>query len=258
MVTMGSKAIAVTEHENKCPECLRLKISGEVVDKSLLASLKNPEPEKINLFVQINFHEQWIDFDFGLVKLGRVKFGLRGGELRLKLENGKMPSESRSEALKKFPESEVIVERQVAREDENKSQVEASLTLGSSKAGIKGGGENRQKGSISDKFTLKIAQISHKGEDDQPVWVFENKTGEPVWIKDLAGSLGEMLIEGIPWGVEATFTTEMRQVTRRGLEDLFKDDISDSKLKALDLAVAKLFLKHKTQPYLSRQVLRYE
>jgi hypothetical protein len=171
---MGSKAIAVTEHENKFHECLHLKISGETV----AAKSEGPwpfsgksEPDAIALFVTINFNEQRIDFPSG-----RVKFGLRGGELRLKLENGKMPSESRSEALKKFPESEVIVERQIGREDENKSQFEESLTLSSSKAGIKIGGENRQKDSISDKFQFKIAQISHKGADDQPVWVFDDKT----------------------------------------------------------------------------------
>ena len=262
MAMMGSKAIAVTEHENKFPECLKLEISGEVV----AAKSEGPwpfsgksEPEAIALFVRINFNEQWINEQWGNFSFGRVKFGLRGGELRLKLENGKMPSESRSEALKKFAESKVIVDRQVAREDENKSQVEGSLTVGSSKAGIKGGGESRRKYAILDKFQVEIAQISHKGEDNEPVWVFENQTGETVWIKELAGSLGEMLIEGIPLIVEATFTREMPQVIVTGLEDLFNGDIFGSnKLKALDLGVAKLFLKHKTQPYLSRQVLRYE
>jgi hypothetical protein len=127
-----------------------------------------------------------------------------------------------------------------------------------SKAGLEGVGEDRQKDSRSDKFQLKIAQISHKGAADQPVWVFENKSGEPILIGELADSLGKMLIEGIPWGVEATFTPEMRQVVITGLENLFKDDISGSKLKAFELGIAKLFLKHKTQPYLSRQVLRYE
>ena len=97
MVTMGSKAIAVTEHENRCPECLHLEISGEVVTaKGLLASLKKSEPDAIDLFVRINLNEQWVDFNFG-----RVKFGLLGGELRLKLENGKMPSELRNKDLKK-------------------------------------------------------------------------------------------------------------------------------------------------------------
>jgi hypothetical protein len=254
MATMGSKAIAVTEHENKCPECLHLKISGEVVAaKGLLASLQNSEPEAIALFVRINFNEQWVDFNFG-----RVKFGLSGGELRLKLENGKMPSELRNQDLKKSLEREMSVERQSGGEQERKSQVKGSLAPDLSKAGLEAVGEDRQKDSRSDKFQLKIAQISHKGADDQPVWVFENKTGEPVLIGELADSLGKMLIEGIPWGVEATFTPEMRQVAITGLENLFKDDISGSKLKAFELVFAKKFLKNKTQPYLSRQVLRYE
>jgi len=254
MATMGSKAIAVTEHENRCPECLHLEISGEVVTaKGRFPNRKKSEPDAINLFVRINFNEQWVKFSFG-----RVKFGLQGGELRLKLENGKMPSELRNEALKKILERELSVERQAGGEQERKSQVEGSLAADLSKAGLKGVGEDRQKDSRSDKFQLKIAQISHKGADDQPVWVFENKTGEPILIGELADSLGKMLIEGIPLSVEATFTTEMRQVVHTGLENLFKDDISGSKLKAFELGFAKLFLKHKIQPYLSRQVLRYE
>jgi hypothetical protein len=249
---MGSKAIAVTEHENKCPECLHLEISGEVVTaKGRFPSLKKSEPDAIALFVRINFNEQWVNFNFG-----RVKFGLSGGELRLKLENGKMPSKLRSEALKKCPESKVIVERQVAREDENKSQVEGSLTLGSSKAGIKGGGESRRKDSILDKFQFEIAQISHKGEDDRPVWVFENQTEEPVWIKELAGSLGEMLIEGIPLIVEATFTVEMRQIKITSLENIFSEDINKQSIFRAKLA--QLILNRTMKPYLSRQVLRYE
>ena len=254
MATMGSKAIAVTEPENKCPECLHLEISGEVVAaKGRFSNRKKSEPDAIALFVRINFNEQWVDFTFG-----RVKFGLQGGELRLKLVNGKMPSELRNKDLKKFLERELSVERQSGGEQERKSQVKGSLAPDLSKAGLEGMGEERQKYSSADKFQLKIAQISHKGTDDQPVLVFKNKTREPVLLGELADSLGKMLIEGIPLSVEATFTTEMRQVVHTGLENLFKDDISGRKLKAFELGVAKLFLKHKTQPHLSRQVLRYE
>ena len=253
---MGSKAIAVTERENRCPECLHLEISGEVVapeSKGIFPSRKKSEPEAIDLFVRINFNEQWVDFSFG-----RVKFGLQGGELRLKLENGKMPSELRNKDLKKFLERELSVERQSGGEQESKSQVKGSLAPDLSKASLEAVGEDRQKDSRSDKFQLKIAQISHKGAADQPVWVFENKSGEPVLIGELADSLGKMLIEDNPWSVEATFTPEIRQVVITGLENLFKDDISGRKLNVFELGVAKLFLKHKIQSYLSRQVLRYE
>ncbi|WP_334310370.1 hypothetical protein [Microcystis aeruginosa] len=251
-----SRAIAVTEHDNKCPECLHLEISGEPVaseSKGVFSRFKKSEPEAFSLSVRIIFNQQWLDFRFG-----RVKFGLRGGELRLKLENGQMPSELRNEALKKILARELEIERQLGGEQESKSQLEVSATPDLSKASLKGVGEQRRKESQGDKFQLKIAQISHKGANNQPVWVFENRTGEPVLIGELANSLGKMLIAGVPWSVEATFTHEMRQVVITGLENLFKDDISGHKLNVFELAVAKSFLKHKTQPYLSRQVLRYE
>ena len=251
-----SRAIEVTEHDNKCPECLHLEISGEPVaseSKGPFSLFKKSEPEAFSLSVRINFNQQWLVFSFG-----RVKFGLRGGELRLKLENGQMPSELRNEALKKILARELEIERQSGGEQESKSQVEASVTPDLSKASLKGVGEQRQKKSQVDKFQLKIAQVSHKGANNQPVWVFENRTGEPVLIGELADSLGKMLIAGVPWSVEATFTHEMRQVVITGLENLFKDDISGHKLNVFELGFAKLFLKHKTQPYLSRQVLRYE
>ena len=251
-----SGAIAVTEHDNKCPECLHLEISGEPVaseSKGVFPRFKKSEPEAFSLSVRIIFNEQWLDFRFG-----RVKFGLRGGELRLKLENGQMPSELRNEALKKILARELEIERQLGGEQESKFQLEGTVTPDLSKASLKGVREQRRKESQGDKFQLKIAQISHKGANNQPVWVFENRTGEPVLIGELADSLGKMLIAGVPWSVEATFTHEMRQVVITGLENLFKDDISGHKLNVFELAVAKLFLKHKTQPYLSRQVLRYE
>lgn len=256
MMAKQSRAIAVTEHDNKCPECLHLEISGEPVaseSKGVFPRFKKSEPEAFSLSVRINFNEQWLDFRFG-----RVKLGLRGGELRLKLENGQMPSELRNEALKKILARELEIERQLGGEQESKFQLEGTVTPDLSKASLKGVREQRRKESQGDKFQLKIAQISHKGANNQPVWVFENRTGEPVLIGELADSLGKMLIAGVPWSVEATFTHEMRQVVITGLENLFKDDISGHKLNVFELALAKLFLKHKTQPYLSRQVLRYE
>jgi len=256
MMAKQSRAIAVTEHDNKCPECLHLEILGEPLaleSKGVFSLLKKSDPEAFSLSVRIIFNQQWLDFSFG-----RVKFGLRGGELRLKLENGQMPSELRNEALKKILARELEIERQLGGEQESKSQLEGSITPDLSKANLKGVREKRQKESQGDKFQLKIAQISHKGANNQPVWVFENRTGEPVLIGELADPLGKMLIAGVPWSVEATFTHEMRQVVITGLENLFKDDISGHKLNVFELAVAKLFLKHKTQPYLSRQVLRYE
>ncbi|MFM8299458.1 MAG: hypothetical protein ACKN9A_13965 [Microcystis aeruginosa] len=185
-----SGAIAVTEHDNKCPECLHLEISGEPVaseSKGVFSRFKKSEPEAFSLSVLLNFNEQWLVFSFG-----RVKFGLRGGELRLKLENGQMPSELRNEALKKILARELQIERQLGGEKESKSQLEGSVTSDLSKASFKGVREQRQKESRGDKFQLKIAQISHKGANNQPVWVFENRTGEPVLLGELMDLLDEL------------------------------------------------------------------
>jgi hypothetical protein len=169
-----------------------------------------------------------------------------------------MPSKSRNQNLKKLLERELSVERQSGGEQERKSQFKGSLAPDLSKAGLEGVGEDRQKDSCLDKFQLKMAQISHKGADDQPVWVFENKSGEPVLIGELADSLGKMLIKDNSWEVDAIFSSESRQVTITGLENLLGDDISDNKRILIELIMAQVVLKNKTQPYLSRQVLRYE
>ncbi|WP_287731820.1 hypothetical protein [Microcystis sp. M090S1] len=121
MMAKQSRDIAVTEHDNKYPECLHLEISEELVtseSKGLFSLLKKSDPEAFALSVRIIFNEQWLDFRFG-----RVKFGLRGGELRLKLENGQMPSELRNEALKKILARELEIERQLGGEQESKSQL---------------------------------------------------------------------------------------------------------------------------------------
>ena len=130
-----SRAIAVTEHDNKCPECLHLEISGEPVaseSKGVFCLFKKSEPEVFSLSVRIIFNEQWLVFSFG-----RVKFGLRRGELRLKLKNGQMPSELRNEALKKILARELEIERQLGGEQESKSQLEGSITPDLSKASLR-------------------------------------------------------------------------------------------------------------------------
>ena len=183
-----------------------------------------------------------------------------------------MPSELRNKELKKSLERELSVERQSVVETENKPLIEASLGPDLTKVGLKVNLGNNQKNSRCDKFQFEIAQISHKGADDQPVWVFENKTEEPVLLGELADSLGKMLIEDTPWSVDATFSSESRQVTIvdatfssesrqvtiTGLENLLGDDIRDNKRILIELLMAQVVLKSKTQPYLSRQVLRYE
>ena len=67
MMAKQSRDIAVTEHDNKYPECLHLEISGELVtseSKGLFSLLKKSDPEAFALSVRIIFNQQWLDFYF--------------------------------------------------------------------------------------------------------------------------------------------------------------------------------------------------
>jgi hypothetical protein len=255
MTAVPSNRLKVEKPENSFPECLLLKISGKPVSKDWLTKLgiKKPQSEVMDLFLRINFHEQWVEFKFGW-----VKFGLQGGELRLTLENGRMPSKLRNKELKKSLETKLTTERHLAVETENKPLIEASLGPDLTKAGLKVNLGNSQKNSRSDKFQLEIAQITHKGDDNQPVWVFENKTDEPILIGELEALLGQVLIDKIPCKVEARFVTEVHQVVTRGLKTKSGDDISNKAwLNYLELVMAKDFLNRLSKSPLSQQVLHY-
>ena len=89
--------------ENRFPDCLQLDITAIPLTtgqqgKKFWGELFNfrrqvTEPQqvkKIELYLKIKFDEQWEQ-----LSEGRIKFGLRGGQLRFHLENGVMPSHLR-------------------------------------------------------------------------------------------------------------------------------------------------------------------
>jgi hypothetical protein len=103
--------------ENRCPDCLYLKLEGKTVGKQgLFAPIQN----RIDFDLDINFNEQWEQMPGG-----RIKFGLTGGELRLKLENGSIPYELRE--LKSKFELAIPKERQQQVSQDSKEAAEASL-----------------------------------------------------------------------------------------------------------------------------------
>lgn len=243
------------EPENKCPECLYMEIRGVPVEaevKGWLARLRQKmiRSEAIDLFLLINFSEQWESYP-----LGQVKFGLQGGELRLTITNGKIPHDLRF--LQKSLDTEILMERQVQQEEEAKRQAEGSLGS-DSKGSFKATSEKRDKSNFSDKFTLNMAQISSKGLKEKPIWVFENKTGEKALRGYLDTSLAQMLVNDIPCQIEAKFVVAADEVRITGLANIFADDIHKNRWNAFELGVAELWLKRLKQSHLSRQVLHYE
>nr|WP_290228378.1 hypothetical protein [Trichocoleus desertorum] len=197
----------------------------------------------------IQFNEQWEQLPGG-----RIKFGLRGGELRLKLDNGEISLQDRE--LGGSFDLAVQKERQQQEGSENQSGIET--TWADSKPGAKANISEKQTTGRSDKFQFTSCQITTKGSEENPAWVFEVKTGEPV-LKGLLKSakIGVLGIAGKPCQVEATFGVTLRDVHLTDAEGLWSPNISREKRAVLDRALAKQFLKHKLQPYLSRVELHY-
>ena len=83
------------EPENNYPDCLYLELEGIPVQPNSEEHLEfwstSTQQQQVDLLLTLNFNEQWESLD-----KGRVKFGLKGGELRLKLSNGEIPHESRA------------------------------------------------------------------------------------------------------------------------------------------------------------------
>jgi hypothetical protein len=194
--------ISQIHHENKFPDCLCMQLEGIIV-----------ESEQIDLPIMIEFNEQWESL-LG----GRVKFGLKGGTLKLKLENSQIPQKLRNlTGLKELKEREAI-----------------------------------------EKFNFpSMCEVTMDGSELNPAWVFEVKRGSQVLKGALPKEkLGTLTVNNQPCCVEATFEVELRYVHITGVEGLWPENTSRNK-QIVSEAKARKDLCESLQPYLSRAELRY-
>ena len=235
--------------ENRCPDCLYIKLTG------------TPKPSisnQIELYLTINFNEQW----HNLIG-GRVKLGLKGGELRLNLHNCTMPYESRE--LTGSLASAIEKTRQEQAGNKTHVGIEAKLSnvsvvpIPAAKTAIKAGVSTETSQEITDEFEFTTCQITTKGSEENPAWAFTVGTGEPV-LKGLLKNalLGTLNIEVKPCFVVATFEVSKRDVYVTDAEGLWSPDISRNKRAVLERAIALRLLQSKFQPYLSQVELCYE
>lgn len=234
---------------NRCPDCLYMKLVG---------TPRSPAIEQVDLYLTINFNEQW-------EKLlgGRVKLGLKGGELRIKLKNGIIPYESRE-----LTGSLVLsVQKKRVEQEGSKAQMGIEATLSdvvvlpslASKAEVKANVGTELTQGRTNEFRFTGCQITTKGSEENPAWAFAVETGEPV-LKGLLKNalLGTLNVKAKPCHVEATFEVSKRDVYLTDAEGLWPSDISRNKRAVLERIIALRLLESKLKPYLSRVELKYE
>ncbi|HEY9833070.1 MAG TPA: hypothetical protein V6D26_21135 [Stenomitos sp.] len=255
--------------ENKYPDCLYMELSGTLVQPDNQEHLAfwrtSTQRQPIDLYLTIHFNEQWES-----LAQGRVKFGLKGGELRLKLENSEIPYESRELVgtleLANFPKKQ---ERDRSQERKNPlgqlimpRATAKPITIASHFNG------NKPKAQVSfgtqpkpflPEASITVCHVTTKVTEENPVWIFEEEMGEPVFKGVLNQvKLATVNVLALPCRIEARFEVSKRDVCLTDAEGLWPPDISRNKRAVLDRLIIQRLLEPKLKPYLSRAELRYE
>ncbi len=249
------------EPENKFPDCLYIKLEGNPVQPESQDCFEfwktSTQGHQIDLCLTIKFNEQWES-----LKEGRIKFGLKGGELRVKLENGEIPYESRQLAGSlelAMPEEKQETEASNTRKDLEVRAIAINPSLNGSEAQAQTKGATDPKSSITAQVPVTLCHITTKVLEEHPTWVFEEEMGKPV-LKGLLNKakLATLNVHTLPCCVEATFEVSKRDVSLTDAEGLWPPDLSRNKRAVLDRLIIQRLLEPKLKPYLSRARLHYD
>lgn len=242
------------ESENRFSDCVFMKLHSVPISTEAKSSIlllksitdwKTGSCNQIELRLTIRFGEQEIK-----VVGGHVWFGIKRGELKLKLENGKMPLES----LALTPVFETVIELEVQNE-------ESSETEGSTSVSVTGGVSARTKGSrkTATKAKYRDYQVTSRGSEIDPVWIFEAKTTPTLSGKLDKELLGVLQLTEKPARVVSVFEIRGQMdlhLTQAG--GLWTKDISRNKSALLEREIFLRTIAPKLQPYLSRMEFECE
>jgi uncharacterized protein YjbI with pentapeptide repeats len=189
----------------------------------------------IDIYLTLNFDEHWEP-----LLNGRVKFGLQGGTLKLKLENCELPLTSRQltgafNLL--YPQQASILETSLSA-----NQPETGNQLSTDKI---------------DSKQVTTCHITSTGSDINPAWVFTTEPGENI-LKGLLKSskLGQFPTQ--PCRIQANFEVEKEDIYLIEIEGLWKHDIIPNQHAVLERILAIYLLETKLKPELSWVQLSYD
>lgn len=164
----------------------------------------------INVNFDINFGYEILDYD----EEGWISFGIEKGELHLIIQNGLMPLMDRNYRRELVP-SYLLKRKRITGE----SQTDEKSGGISGKGGIQGGvpviksgidlksKQSIQKGTqISDEFIENQYSIYTIGDDNKPIWIFEEVGGNVILLGGITnGYLGSLVINKFPCIVDYEF-----------------------------------------------------
>ncbi len=242
------------EPENNCADCLYMTLAGipvQPVEHPDYLEFLQPFPmPQIDLYLTLKFSQQWES-----LPQGRIQFGLKGGALRLRVEGGEIPYESR------IMGSLELVVPTVETDSPTNRQIRDRISgeLDESTLDLQENGATEQPSLNGKPNHYSICHITTKVTEENPAWIFEEERGQPVlngWLNQV--KLGTLNVSALPCRLDATFEVSRRDICLTHVDRLWSPDISRNKRAVLDRLIIQQLLERKFKPYLSRVELHYD
>ena len=202
------------------------------------------QDSRFNILLTIQFNEAWERL-IG----GKIRFGLKRGELRLNLDGCSMPLEKLE--LGTLLSKSFIVERA----EQNSGEVGYSLdsSLDADKFGVKGATSAKKTSNSTDRYKFNVGQVSRTGDEINPGWIFEVRTKEEIlkghFRKELLGILN---VESLQGSCIATFKASlMEDLYITAGKGLWSKNLSKTRRAFLARIIAKHLLTERFGDYLS-------
>lgn len=206
--------------------------------------------DQIRLYLNLKFNEQEEQLPTCC-----LKFGLKGGKLILKLENGTISLAS------PMLNGLVVLSEQKDRQDQEDNDVQPCVRVifCEKKPGFKGSLGTQNIAGKTQHSELPVSQVSPQDSQDNPTWVFVRENDNSI-LKGLFKRtlLGTLNVTVKPCRIEAIFCVSPQDIKITDTAGLLPHGISKKKRVVIERAIARRLLKRKMNPYLSRQELRYE
>ncbi len=207
-------------YENKFPDCLFLKLHGELVSTSEnYSSLNNPNSitNQIQLKLTIRFGKQQLQME-GTT----VNFGLKSGKLNLKLNNSRILMET----LGLTPQFTTVYEMETSTEQSQSEAKSVAITF-------RGGFTTTETKVTTEvrKLKDKKYQVYTKGTEEEMNWMFLREKSQPILQGILqTEKLGNLEVNSKPCQIEATFQIEDEDIHIITTSGLWNQNIDQYKI----------------------------
>lgn len=224
--------------ENRFSDLVFVKlIACSPKSKSLIGNISSRKKDySVELKLTIRFGTQTFP-----VPGGYIRVGLRQGEFKLSLRNGKIPLEKMGLVNPLQLTVEVEQQQGSGRESETTVALAAGLKI---------------KDSIQQATKLKsqASKVRNRGTENNPIWEFiSNPIESPYLIGQLTdSSLGEVEVNSQPCNLHSLFTVNFQKDLHLEGEGLWPKDISRNQLAILERAFFNRFIAPNLQPWLSQ------